>query len=146
MTSTSRMTYLVLPGMLERKKGARDSAHTRGNRKRHSTPHSRRLCQGTHQHHHCHHHLSPLTSQYKQAPSLSVLPTPPFWVHWALPAGCVVNMSSAAAQNPSPLLSQYAGTKGYVEHFTASMHREYAPKGIHFQVRLCAGSATHGSS
>jgi 17beta-estradiol 17-dehydrogenase / very-long-chain 3-oxoacyl-CoA reductase len=40
VTSTSRMTYLVLPGMLERKKG------------------------------------------------------------------CVVNMSSAAAQNPSPLLSQ----------------------------------------
>lgn len=69
VTSTSRMTYLVLPGMLERKKG------------------------------------------------------------------CVVNMSSAAAQNPSPLLSQYAGTKGYVEHFTASMHREYAPKGIHFQVQ-----------
>lgn len=49
--------------------------------------------------------------------------------------GCVVNMSSAAAQNPSPLLSQYSGTKGYVEHFTASMAQEYAPKGLKFQVQ-----------
>lgn len=69
VNSTSRMTHLVLPGMVERKKG------------------------------------------------------------------CVVNMSSAAAQNPSPLLSQYAGTKGYVEHFTASMAKEYGPKGVHFQVQ-----------
>jgi len=49
--------------------------------------------------------------------------------------GLVVNMSSAAAQNPSPLLSQYAGTKGYVEHLTASMNLEYASQGVHFQVQ-----------
>lgn len=49
--------------------------------------------------------------------------------------GYVVNMSSGAAWNPSPLLSQYSGTKGYVEHFTTSMNQEYASKGIHFQVK-----------
>lgn len=47
--------------------------------------------------------------------------------------GAIVNMSSAAARNPSPLLAQYSGTKGYIEHFSGSMNSELKSKGIHVQ-------------
>lgn len=49
--------------------------------------------------------------------------------------GAIVNMSSSAARNPTPLLVQYSGTKGYVEHFTESLNVELAGKGIHVQVQ-----------
>jgi len=47
--------------------------------------------------------------------------------------GAVVNMSSASARMPLPLLAQYSATKGYVENFTRSLAVEYAGKGVHFQ-------------
>ena len=47
--------------------------------------------------------------------------------------GAVVNMSSASARPPLPLLAVYASTKGYVENFTKAMAYEYAHKGISFQ-------------
>ena len=47
--------------------------------------------------------------------------------------GAVVNMSSASARPPSPLLAVYASTKGFVENFTKGLAIEYASKGIHFQ-------------
>mmetsp|Transcript_97049 Transcript_97049/g.277692 ORF Transcript_97049/g.277692 Transcript_97049/m.277692 type:complete len:241 (+) Transcript_97049:105-827(+) len=69
VNSTTRMTHLVLPGMLERKRGS------------------------------------------------------------------IINVSSAAARNPSPLLAEYAGSKGFVEHFSESMYHELKGKGIHVQVQ-----------
>ena len=47
--------------------------------------------------------------------------------------GAVVNMSSAAARAPLPLLAQYSAAKGYIENFTRSLNAEYASKGVHFQ-------------
>lgn len=47
--------------------------------------------------------------------------------------GAVVMMSSASARPPSPLLSVYAATKGFIENFTKGMAIEYASKGVHFQ-------------
>ena len=35
--------------------------------------------------------------------------------------GAVVNMSSAAARMPLPLLAQYSACKGYIENFTQSL-------------------------
>jgi len=48
-------------------------------------------------------------------------------------SGAVVNMSSAAARAPLPLLAQYSASKGYIENFTRSLDAEYGPKGISFQ-------------
>ena len=82
MNSTTRMTHIVLPGMLERKRGS------------------------------------------------------------------IINVSSAAARNPSPLLAEYAGSKGFVEHFSESMYHELKGKGIHVQVMtdvrrlVCSGCFT----
>lgn len=47
--------------------------------------------------------------------------------------GAVVNMSSASARPPNPLLAVYSSTKGFVENFTKSLALEYANKGIDFQ-------------
>jgi len=47
--------------------------------------------------------------------------------------GAVVNMSSASARAPLPLLAQYSASKGYVENLTRSLAVEYAAKGVHFQ-------------
>jgi len=47
--------------------------------------------------------------------------------------GAVVNMSSAAARAPLPLLAQYSASKGYLENLTRSLAAEYADKGLHFQ-------------
>jgi len=47
--------------------------------------------------------------------------------------GAIVNLSSASAKPPSPLLTVYAATKGFVENFTRGCAFEYAGKGIHFQ-------------
>eukprot|EP00316_Scyphosphaera_apsteinii_P002045 CAMPEP_0119319810 /NCGR_PEP_ID=MMETSP1333-20130426/50407_1 /TAXON_ID=418940 /ORGANISM="Scyphosphaera apsteinii, Strain RCC1455" /LENGTH=298 /DNA_ID=CAMNT_0007326311 /DNA_START=79 /DNA_END=975 /DNA_ORIENTATION=+ len=47
--------------------------------------------------------------------------------------GAIVNLSSAAAQAPLPLLAQYSACKGYVENFSRSLSAEYRPKGIDIQ-------------
>ena len=47
--------------------------------------------------------------------------------------GVVVNMSSAAARPPTPLLALYSATKGYIENLTRALDIEYAGKGIRFQ-------------
>jgi len=47
--------------------------------------------------------------------------------------GAVINMSSAAAKPPNPLLAVYASTKGFVENFTKGLALEYKSKGITFQ-------------
>uniref|UniRef100_A0A7S2N405 Uncharacterized protein n=1 Tax=Haptolina brevifila TaxID=156173 RepID=A0A7S2N405_9EUKA len=47
--------------------------------------------------------------------------------------GAVVNMSSASARPPNPLLTVYSSTKGFVENFTKSLALEYASTGISFQ-------------
>ena len=47
--------------------------------------------------------------------------------------GAVVNMSSASARPPNPLLAVYSSTKGFVENFTKSLAIEYRSKGVHFQ-------------
>ena len=41
-------------------------------------------------------------------------------------SGAVVNMSSAAARAPLPLLAQYSASKGYIENFTRSLDAEYS--------------------
>jgi len=48
-------------------------------------------------------------------------------------SGVVVNMSSAAARAPLPLLAQYSASKGYIENFTRSLDAEYRAKGVSFQ-------------
>lgn len=48
-------------------------------------------------------------------------------------SGAIVNMSSAAARAPLPLLAQYSASKGYIENFTRSLDAEYASEGISFQ-------------
>ena len=47
--------------------------------------------------------------------------------------GAVVNMSSASARPPNPLLTIYSSTKGFVENFTKSLAKEYGDKGLSFQ-------------
>merc|ERR1719261_2468285 len=47
--------------------------------------------------------------------------------------GAIVNMSSASARPPNPLLAVYSSTKGFVENFTKSLALEYRAKGIDFQ-------------
>eukprot|EP00456_Euglypha_rotunda_P090319 TRINITY_DN9464_c0_g1_i17.p1 TRINITY_DN9464_c0_g1~~TRINITY_DN9464_c0_g1_i17.p1 ORF type:complete len:294 (+),score=23.62 TRINITY_DN9464_c0_g1_i17:93-974(+) len=49
--------------------------------------------------------------------------------------GAIVNISSAAALFPSPLLAVYSGTKAYVDRLTVSLHHEYQKKGVHFQLQ-----------
>jgi len=47
--------------------------------------------------------------------------------------GAIVNIASAAARNPSPLLAAYSGAKSFIELFSASLDAEYRPKGITIQ-------------
>ena len=47
--------------------------------------------------------------------------------------GAIVNMSSASARPPNPLLAVYSSTKGFVENFTKSLAFEYAKSGVSFQ-------------
>jgi len=49
--------------------------------------------------------------------------------------GAIVNMSSAAARNPSPLLANYSGSKGFVEHLSESLFHELKSKRVHVQVQ-----------
>jgi 17beta-estradiol 17-dehydrogenase / very-long-chain 3-oxoacyl-CoA reductase len=56
--------------------------------------------------------------------------------------GAVLNMSSAAAQSPLPLLAQYSAAKGYIVNFTRSLAAEYDKKGLHFQCQFPLWVAT----
>jgi 17beta-estradiol 17-dehydrogenase / very-long-chain 3-oxoacyl-CoA reductase len=47
--------------------------------------------------------------------------------------GVIINLSSAAAFSPLPLLSLYSATKTFVRFFTHGLIGEYADKGIVFQ-------------
>ena len=47
--------------------------------------------------------------------------------------GAVINMSSASARPPNPLLAVYSSTKGFIENFTKSLAVEYKSKGVSFQ-------------
>jgi len=57
--------------------------------------------------------------------------------------GVVVNLSSAAAQAPLPLLAQYSAAKGYVENFSRSLDAEYSPYGVRFQCQSPLWVATN---
>eukprot|EP00128_Syssomonas_multiformis_P014529 Colp12_sorted_trinity150504_noHs@26664 len=46
--------------------------------------------------------------------------------------GAIVNVASAAALAPTPLLAVYSATKAYLDFFSLSLAREYAPR-IHVQ-------------
>jgi len=49
--------------------------------------------------------------------------------------GAIVNISSAAAAQPSPLLAFYSGTKAFIDRFSVSLYYEYAAKGVHIQLQ-----------
>jgi len=61
--------------------------------------------------------------------------------HLVLPAmtqrkrGLVVNISSAAAVFPAPLLAEYGAAKAYVDKFTHALSLEYKQHGVDFQVQ-----------
>jgi 3-oxoacyl-[acyl-carrier protein] reductase len=44
--------------------------------------------------------------------------------------GCIVNLSSVAAQRGNKGQSVYAGTKGFIESFTRSLASEYGSRGV----------------
>ncbi|CAM9429468.1 unnamed protein product [Heterosigma akashiwo] len=50
--------------------------------------------------------------------------------------GLIVNISSAASQQPSPLLAQYCAAKGYVERLSLSLDAELKGKGIRVQCQV----------
>ncbi|XP_072278837.1 inactive hydroxysteroid dehydrogenase-like protein 1 [Pyxicephalus adspersus] len=60
-------------------------------------------------------------------------------VHIVLPGmvqrkrGAIINVSSASGSKPTPLLSVYASSKSFIDHFTRALHYEYASKGIFIQ-------------
>ncbi|CAG9759401.1 unnamed protein product [Ceutorhynchus assimilis] len=59
--------------------------------------------------------------------------------------GVIINISSSAAQIPSPLLTVYAATKSYVEKFTEDLSTEYSRLGITIQCLLPGYVATNMS-
>lgn len=56
--------------------------------------------------------------------------------------GVIVNISSTAAEIPSPMLTVYAASKAYVEKFTSNLSSEYSKHGIVFQCLLPGYVAT----
>merc|ERR1712157_434113 len=50
--------------------------------------------------------------------------------------GCIINLSSAAGVNTSPLLAQYSAAKAYVEKFSKGLAVEYASKNITVQCEV----------
>uniref|UniRef100_A0A8D0HPI6 Inactive hydroxysteroid dehydrogenase-like protein 1 n=1 Tax=Sphenodon punctatus TaxID=8508 RepID=A0A8D0HPI6_SPHPU len=60
-------------------------------------------------------------------------------VHIVLPGmverkkGAIVNVSSSCCCHPTPQLSAYSASKAYLDHFSRSLHYEYASKGIFIQ-------------
>ncbi|CAH0562160.1 unnamed protein product [Brassicogethes aeneus] len=59
--------------------------------------------------------------------------------------GVVVNLSSTAAQIPSPLLTVYSASKAYVDKFSADLASEYSKYGITVQCILPGYVATNMS-
>ncbi|CAG2164039.1 unnamed protein product [Oppiella nova] len=47
--------------------------------------------------------------------------------------GAIINLSSASALYPIPLLSLYSATKVYIDYFSRALHEEYKSKGIVIQ-------------
>ncbi|XP_072278834.1 inactive hydroxysteroid dehydrogenase-like protein 1 [Pyxicephalus adspersus] len=47
--------------------------------------------------------------------------------------GAIVNVSSVTCCKPSPLMSMYASTKSFLDHFSQALHYEYSSKGIFIQ-------------
>lgn len=50
--------------------------------------------------------------------------------------GAVVNISSGTCCKPTPKMTAYSATKAYLDHFSRSLHYEYASKGIFVQSLL----------
>ncbi|XP_065166436.1 very-long-chain 3-oxoacyl-CoA reductase [Atheta coriaria] len=59
--------------------------------------------------------------------------------------GVIINISSAAAVIPNPLLTVYAATKSYVDNFSYNLRMEYANQGIIIQSILPGYVATNMS-
>lgn len=57
--------------------------------------------------------------------------------------GVVINVSSTAAQIPSPLLTVYSASKAYVDKFSADLQSEYLKYGITVQCLLPGYVATN---
>ena len=47
--------------------------------------------------------------------------------------GIIINLSSASALSPVPLLAMYAATKVYIDYFTRALNQEYKSKGLTIQ-------------
>ncbi|NXO10902.1 HSDL1 protein, partial [Oriolus oriolus] len=47
--------------------------------------------------------------------------------------GAIVNISSAACCQPTPMLTAYGASKAYLDYFSRALHYEYASKGIFVQ-------------
>ncbi|XP_032087258.1 inactive hydroxysteroid dehydrogenase-like protein 1 [Thamnophis elegans] len=47
--------------------------------------------------------------------------------------GAIVNISSISCCNPCPRYTAYSASKTYLDHFSRSLHYEYAPQGIFIQ-------------
>ncbi|XP_065901233.1 very-long-chain 3-oxoacyl-CoA reductase-like [Dysidea avara] len=56
--------------------------------------------------------------------------------------GIVVNMSSAGALSPSPLMNVYSASKIFMDYFSSALHYEYSDKGIIVQSVLPSFVAT----
>lgn len=47
--------------------------------------------------------------------------------------GLILNMSSAAALRPTPMLALYSATKDFVSHFSKAVSYEYEDQGVKIQ-------------
>jgi len=47
--------------------------------------------------------------------------------------GLVINLSSAAGESPTPMLTVYSACKAYVSYLTECLDHEYSQKGVRFQ-------------
>jgi len=52
--------------------------------------------------------------------------------------GLIINVSSISGRRPTPLLSLYSGTKGFIDLFSRSLAAECASRGVYVQ-SLCPG-------
>ncbi|XP_054160080.1 very-long-chain 3-oxoacyl-CoA reductase-like, partial [Oppia nitens] len=59
--------------------------------------------------------------------------------------GVIINLSSATALHPVPLLSVYSATKVYIDYLSRSLHQEYKSKGIVIQSLVPAYISTNMS-
>jgi 17beta-estradiol 17-dehydrogenase / very-long-chain 3-oxoacyl-CoA reductase len=50
--------------------------------------------------------------------------------------GAIVNISSGSAMYTLPLLSEYSGSKSFIEKFTLGLNAEYSKKGIAIQCQI----------